>query len=496
MHRILALPTSLLLLIATSPFYSLAEPQWPHNLPPDARYFPEDEVHVKKGLDAMKKLVSQNPIGARKMSGDAHEMFFLDYWQFEDMNETSILPASSATSQHQLSKRALSPEYANLTMDDNLLPPLLPHFVGEKTRNWQDLFRLYSRNNLESRAFKCPTDTRNCNSINRPHSCCGTTETCVQVDNLDAGMGDVGCCPAGGNCNGQVGACHTGQGYKSCPGSSNGGCCIPNYECEGVGCVSAGGTSTTTTTLPAVTVTTCATNWHTCAASLGGGCCSNVAECASSTSCRISSPSSTSTPTTTTSITSASPTATTTAAGAPLRPTGSTNSNNAIEPSTLTTGTTLVAICPTNYYFCSAYYRPGCCQVGLDCALSNCPDAPSSTVVSSGVTIIVPAGPLTGGSTYVTTALITGVGTTSAFRSGSCAGGWPSCGADVGGGCCPPGFACGSSCVGISGQATGTVSKLAPVGGAPSLRAGRGVEILGLLWVTFAAALGFGMVAL
>jgi hypothetical protein len=241
-----------------------------------------------------------------------------------------------------------------------------------------------------------------------------------------------------------------------------------------------------------VTVTTCSTNWHTCAASLGGGCCQNGAACGSSTSC-ITSGQSTSPSTTT--ATSASPTSTiTTSLIAPVRPTGSSDSGDATIPSTLTTGTSLIAVCPSDFYFCSAYYRPGCCRIGRDCSTTNCPAAAaSSTLVSNGVTILVPVGTSTGGSTYVTTALITGVATAaSSYKAGTCPGGLQSCDASLGGGCCVGGYGCAASgCTANAAGYTGTVSKIAP-NNAP----GHQAEIIGCLGLGIGAFFGVVMLIL
>lgn len=42
------------------------------------------------------------------------------------------------------------------------------------------------------------------------------------------------CCPEGATCGGGVGSCPAGA--ASCPPSPGGGCCIPGYVCQGVGC--------------------------------------------------------------------------------------------------------------------------------------------------------------------------------------------------------------------------------------------------------------------
>jgi hypothetical protein len=92
----------------------------------------------------------------------------------------------------------------------------------------------------------------------------------------------------------------------------------------------------------------------------------------------------------------------------------------------------------------------------------------------------------------VTTALITGTApAASSFRSGSCAGGWSSCDASVGGGCCPPAFGCGTICSATGPGATGVVSKIAP-----SRASSHQAEIIGFLWLGFGAFLGMAMLIL
>lgn len=69
----------------------------------------------------------------------------------------------------------------------------------------------------------------------------------------------------------------------------------------------------------------------------------------------------------------------------------------------------------------------------------------STTIVSSGKTIVVP---------------LTGAATTTASESGSCATGWFSCAASLGGDCCPGGYTCGTaSCSTAGATATGVIGK-------------------------------------
>jgi hypothetical protein len=229
--QLLSLPPSLLLLIATTiPETIAAEAGWPHNLPPHAKYFPQDEPLVRRGLSAQEQLASRSPVGVRKMSEDESEMFFLDYWQFEEAEQDIHSPGRR---NEKLWTRSTPADLTNNTLGE-LLPPLLLHSNGLD----QSTFGLSPRA-LFARDFQCPTGTNNCSSIDHPYSCCATGETCVSV--ADNGIGNVGCCPQGAKCTREVAACDTSAGYKSCPGSSNGGCCIPNFDCDGIGCEYIGG---------------------------------------------------------------------------------------------------------------------------------------------------------------------------------------------------------------------------------------------------------------
>lgn len=220
--RMLSLPPALLALIALTPHRASADPEFHHDLPANVKYFPEDGDLIKRGLSAMKELGRRAPIGVHKMSDDADEMFFLDYWQFEEEDDV----------QHAIARRSNPAQSANDTLNHILLPPLLVHLDTLAQSPLQGHLPLIARNLFKR--FTCPAGTLGCNSINRPYSCCGTGEVCVSV--RDTGLGDVGCCPQGQTCNGVVTECDTGAGYKSCPGFSGGGCCIPNFDCSGIGC--------------------------------------------------------------------------------------------------------------------------------------------------------------------------------------------------------------------------------------------------------------------
>lgn len=154
------------------------------------------------------------------------------------------------------------------------------------------------------------------------------------------------------------------------------------------------------------------------------------------------------TSTSSTSTSSQATTTTTTAtstgdASAPVRPTSDST----------TASSSSSGFCPTGFYACSAVYGGGCCQTGRDCQTTSCPTTASTTIISSGVTVVVPA-------SDVTAATIT---------TGTCAGGWSLCPTDAGptAGCCPTGYSCGTaSCLLATGSATASVAKELPGSGA------------------------------
>jgi hypothetical protein len=149
------------------------------------------------------------------MSENEGEMFFLDNWIF-------------ASDVQSVDKRSEPEHLANLT--SQLISPLRPHAVNPLV---ESLLRFRARSALLKRDFKCPEGTNDCSSIGAPNSCCSTDATCISIE--DTGFGPVGCCSSGQSCSGEI-SCDTDGGYTSCPNSPNGGCCLPGYSCQDVGC--------------------------------------------------------------------------------------------------------------------------------------------------------------------------------------------------------------------------------------------------------------------
>lgn len=230
----------------------------------------------------------------------------------------------------------------------------------------------------------------------------------------------------------------------------------------------------------------CATGYNACPASVGGGCCPTDRACAFDAVCV---PLETALTTVLSTVTEANPairpTSASTGTGsvAVVYTTSTTTIPGALGGSAATTSTlpSGSGTCPSGYFLCSAYIL-GCCQNGRNCDTTSCPaSATNEVVISSGVTIEVPVttgstaggvgGAVSGRTTVTesanraTSTRTTTVGTGGAATGaqGSCPTSWYSCGADVGGGCCPTGYVCGSTCSASAiTDGPGSVNKVAP----------------------------------
>ncbi|CAG8984154.1 hypothetical protein HYALB_00008155 [Hymenoscyphus albidus] len=433
LDSILRLPASILLLTASHTISAESSDEnenpapWQANL--DARNRAQDGFLRRRAVEEHLRM-GRRPVGVMKMSEDEGEKFYMEYWQFDGDSTPSLLQASSPLRPRDDEETIL---LSNGTMVMSFRSPFALHTPDEVNR-----MDLRARGAavlalLEKRAFICPVGTLDCSSIGYPNSCCSTSESCFKIE--DTGLGPVGCCPKGSTCGGTISSCDAPN--TPCAANLGGGCCIPNYTCEGVGCVQIS-TVIVTATPPAASTSSIVI---------------------------VSPPTTSSTRPLTTSIASpsttpisTSQTLTTTATGVPpVRPTSE-------SISTPTSG--IETLCPTGFYACSAHYDGGCCRVGRNCEKTSCPTTSSTTIISNGLTIAVPIGPAA----------------TSAHPTGACATGWTSCAQTDGGNCCPTGFQCGTaSCTSLSASATAIVGKGTPNSGT---RIDRGVA-----WIFATAAL-------
>lgn len=224
---LLALPASILTIILATPAFAVAEKPWPYNLPLTAKYFPEDHSHMERELQAKQMLAWKTPLGMRKLSDDPGEKFFFQDWRFDEMETLHVDPLLSES----LRPRDVNAGHLQSNYSTSLHPPFLP--LGSEDQRQLQLAHLLGRSILK-RSYECPAGTTSCASIGEPNSCCQMDETCQLVTNT--GNGPVGCCPSGTTCGDTIGECDTAQGYTGCPNSSNGGCCMPGWACQDVGC--------------------------------------------------------------------------------------------------------------------------------------------------------------------------------------------------------------------------------------------------------------------
>lgn len=382
-------------------------------------------------------------MGVMKMGTDEGEKFYMEYWQFEqDLDQSRMLDTPLQARDMDEEARIL----ANGSVAISFRPPFALHTDYEdlKGRGLGDGPAVLAV--LEKRGFVCPTGTSDCGAIGYPNSCCSTDESCFAIQ--DTGLGPVGCCPKGGSCGGTISSCNAPN--SPCADNLGGGCCIPNYVCEGVGCkyyitsllnlkltIHLGVMNSVTT----IVVTQTFTNTVASSTSLQTSTTISTIIIPSTTATSTLPPSSSSSSSSSTPSSTRSTTATTTATGVPpIRPTSA---------STTATPTTDSAptVCPTGFYACNAYYAGGCCRTGRDCQTTSCPATSSTTIVSSGVTIVVPVGSAA----------------TVNSPTGTCASGWATCAPSDGGNCCPSGWQCGvASCSSISPTSTSVAQKASP----------------------------------
>ncbi|TVY83810.1 hypothetical protein LSUE1_G001224 [Lachnellula suecica] len=427
-----SLPASILLLIAshTVSAEAIQDSQYPArrapNLPAQAKRFQET---TDRRRDVEERLrLGRSPVGVMKMSPDEGEKFYMEYWQFEeDAVQTRMLDAPLPARDEDEEARLL----ANASAAISFRPPFALHTDYEdlRARGLMDSAAVLTV--LQKRGFVCPVGTADCSAIGYPNSCCNTDETCFTIQ--DTGLGPVGCCPKGSSCGGTISTCNAPN--TACADTLGGGCCIPNYTCEGVGCVMnsvttivvtltnsmASSTSVRTSTLISTIVIPSTTETSTLPPS--------------SSSSSSTPPSSASSTTTTDSATGVPP----------IRPTSAT--------STVPTTSAASTSCPIAFYACEAYYGGGCCRTGRNCDTTSCQATSSTTIISSGVTVVVPVGSAA----------------TVNSPTGTCASGWATCAASDGGNCCPSGYQCGTaSCSSLSPTSTVLSQKESPGRGSRS----------------------------
>lgn len=180
------------------------------------------------------------PTAIRKMGLDSGEKFLPDYMAFEDEPIYAQAPLSprEAALAARLAREAFdqSVELPCLAANDSsamLRPPFATHGgLDTEQSGWELVRRAAEALHLLRGRQSCPAGMSSCANIGEPNKCCLNGEVCVSIS--DPSVGSVACCPQGRTCTGTVGSCNPGS--TSCPAQLGGGCCIPGYVCQGVGC--------------------------------------------------------------------------------------------------------------------------------------------------------------------------------------------------------------------------------------------------------------------
>lgn len=121
---------------------------------------------------------------------------------------------------------AFAPLESLLDPNRTYIPAFAPHSHGTVLRRAAEVLALLQKRQA------CPGGMKSCSGVGSGVKCCQEGTYCVDVG--DAVAGGIACCPDGVSCGGGVGECP--DGATSCSAELGGGCCIPGYVCEGLGC--------------------------------------------------------------------------------------------------------------------------------------------------------------------------------------------------------------------------------------------------------------------
>lgn len=179
----------------------------------------------------------RSPTAIRKLPPDANEKLFPEHLAFAPLSFAAAAIAAHKFLEAQDAAFNLDLQHAQLSAG-NRPPssqprPYRPAFAGHFDDSEANVLRRAAEAlALLERRAACPSGMSGCDAIGQPNKCCQTDTICTKVD--DVSVGGIACCPQGSSCGGKVGACPSGA--VSCPADLGGGCCIPGYVCQGLGC--------------------------------------------------------------------------------------------------------------------------------------------------------------------------------------------------------------------------------------------------------------------
>lgn len=174
------------------------------------------------------------------MSPDPGEKFFPEYWQYEQAVEQSRVDEAEGAARNLRRAEEVKDDNKLIANVSAAIEYRAPFAIHDETTLPELKARAAIGRSaaalaaLEKRQFRCIVGTNSCASIGYQNSCCPEGETCFQIQ--DTGLGPVGCCPNGRACSGTINSCNAPN--TACSSELGGGCCIPGFACQGVGCKS------------------------------------------------------------------------------------------------------------------------------------------------------------------------------------------------------------------------------------------------------------------
>lgn len=186
----------------------------------------------------------RHPTAIRKMPVDSSEKLLREHLAFQE----GPMPTDYEPHPFLSPREAILAARLQLTVEEDVLlaansssttRPYRPAFNSHKDDaldapgdGWLLFRRAKEALHLLQGRQGCPGGMLSCEDVGAPNKCCSSNEVCVEVE--DPSVGNVACCPEGADCNAPVGGCPDGS--PECPAELGGGCCIPGFVCQGVGC--------------------------------------------------------------------------------------------------------------------------------------------------------------------------------------------------------------------------------------------------------------------
>lgn len=163
------------------------------------------------------------PTAVKKISPDSSEKLFPEHLAFAPLHLFPLGDAAADASSFLDSRDGELGQLSNTTR--SYRPAFALHRDGDELM-WRRAAEALAL--LEIRQA-CPSGMSSCSDIGTEYKCCPGGTYCVDVTDTS-----VACCPEGATCGGDIGECPAGA--VSCSPELGGGCCIPGYVCQGVGC--------------------------------------------------------------------------------------------------------------------------------------------------------------------------------------------------------------------------------------------------------------------